>query len=103
MKKILLIAICISTGLHAQYTLELIKDLNPGEPNSDPGWFVEINDVVYFPANDGTNGIELWRTDATAVSYTHLRAHETVLDIVCRLLLEKKKTSTQLPESTTIY
>ena len=26
-----------------------------------------------------------------AVSYTHLRAHETVLDPVCRLLLEKKK------------
>ena len=26
-----------------------------------------------------------------SVSYTHLRAHETVLDIVCRLLLEKKK------------
>ena len=26
-----------------------------------------------------------------AVSYTHLRAHETVLDIVCRLLLENKK------------
>mgnify|MGYP003380260401 CR=1 FL=1 len=27
-----------------------------------------------------------------AVSYTHLRAHETVLDLVCRLLLEKKNT-----------
>ena len=25
------------------------------------------------------------------VSYTHLRAHETVLELVCRLLLEKKK------------
>ena len=25
------------------------------------------------------------------VSYTHLRAHETVLDLVCRLLLVKKK------------
>ena len=25
------------------------------------------------------------------VSYTHLRAHETVIDIGCRLLLEKKK------------
>ena len=25
------------------------------------------------------------------VSYTHLRAHETVLDLVCRLLLENKK------------
>ena len=28
---------------------------------------------------------------AAAVSYTHLRAHETVLELVCRLLLEKKK------------
>ena len=26
------------------------------------------------------------------VSYTHLRAHATVLELVCRLLLEKKKT-----------
>ena len=30
-----------------------------------------------------------------SVSYTHLRAHETVLDLVCRLLLEKKKTMKQ--------
>ena len=29
--------------------------------------------------------------DVYPVSYTHLRAHETVLDLVCRLLLEKKK------------
>ena len=29
--------------------------------------------------------------EVIAVSYTHLRAHETVLDLVCRLLLEKKK------------
>ena len=29
--------------------------------------------------------------EAKPVSYTHLRAHETVLDLVCRLLLEKKK------------
>ncbi|WP_460413978.1 hypothetical protein, partial [Staphylococcus aureus] len=25
-----------------------------------------------------------------AVSYTHLRAHETLSDLVCRLLLEKR-------------
>ena len=31
------------------------------------------------------------RIEDLAVSYTHLRAHETVLDLVCRLLLEKKK------------
>ena len=34
--------------------------------------------------------------DHASVSYTHLRAHETVLDLVCRLLLEKKKTSRAL-------
>src|SRR5660397_252981 len=31
------------------------------------------------------------RRAADAVSYTHLRAHETKANIVCRLLLEKKK------------
>ena len=30
-------------------------------------------------------------TCAISVSYTHLRAHETVLDLVCRLLLETNK------------
>ena len=34
-----------------------------------------------------------------AVSYTHLRAHETVLDLVCRLLLEKKKNNNQISVS----
>ena len=35
------------------------------------------------------NGRKSWVTSGP-VSYTHLRAHETVLDLVCRLLLEKK-------------
>ena len=35
------------------------------------------------------------RHDLIPVSYTHLRAHETVLDLVCRLLLEKKKHNIQ--------
>ena len=33
----------------------------------------------------------VYRKGLPPVSYTHLRAHETVLDLVCRLLLEKKK------------
>src|SRR5450756_3198810 len=38
------------------------------------------------------NGMFGARQDAgnTPVSYTHLRAHETRHDLVCRLLLEKK-------------
>ena len=31
------------------------------------------------------------RISVSAVSYTHLRAHETLMNLVCRLLLEKKK------------
>ena len=36
-------------------------------------------------------GLRLIDVPVYPVSYTHLRAHETVLDLVCRLLLEKKK------------
>ena len=46
------------------------------------------------PPNDLKRIVELAtnaKIEFEAVSYTHLRAHETVLDLVCRLLLEKKK------------
>ena len=37
--------------------------------------------------------------DTMSVSYTHLRAHETVLDLVCRLLLDKKTRTLNLSPS----
>ena len=37
----------------------------------------------------------LGNTIIEAVSYTHLRAHETGRNLVCRLLLEKKKKQTK--------
>ena len=50
--------------------------------------------AVTFPpvgAAPKTQHVECESLSPGPVSYTHLRAHETVLDIVCRLLLEKKK------------
>ena len=39
-----------------------------------------------------------------SVSYTHLRAHETLMNLVCRLLLEKKKLQSKLtPKSCLLY
>ena len=35
--------------------------------------------------------VEKHAHDYVSVSYTHLRAHETKANLVCRLLLEKKK------------
>ena len=43
-------------------------------------------------ANDwDQRGLSMTLTGPVPVSYTHLRAHETRHDLVCRLLLEKKK------------
>ena len=64
------------TGLQIQYTIKV-----------DFNGFVKIVDAL----------------GGVPVSYTHLRAHETVLDLVCRLLLEKKNTEhneTPLNDST---
>ena len=41
-----------------------------------------------------THGVEIDIHGLKPVSYTHLRAHETVLDLVCRLLLEKTNCKT---------
>src|SRR5678815_3015130 len=50
-------------------------------------WGVHKDNEDQVRANADSN----WRLDSDAVSYTHLRAHETPEHLVCRLLLEKKK------------
>ena len=47
------------------------------------------------------NGAGAARRGVAPVSYTHLRAHETVLDLVCRLLLEKKNPEPPRPNKIT--
>lgn len=54
----------------------IIKDINPGISSSNPqgynlgnGFYIasfnEFNGKLYFRANDGANGVELWTTDGT--------------------------------------
>ena len=54
------------------------------EEESDDGWSESDGEL-----DSGTPDIDVDRDDE-AVSYTHLRAHETPEHLVCRLLLEKK-------------
>ena len=42
-----------------------IREIRPGSNGSNPGSFVHYNGWVYFAADDGVNGRELWRTDGT--------------------------------------
>src|SRR5665811_1132637 len=87
--------------------------MNParvGSPFSAPGFWEAVAPAAgcWAPAPAGAatanrasaassaNEVAIARTEDSgfsriAVTYTHLRAHETVLDLVCRLLLEKKK------------
>ena len=46
-----------------------------------------IDEILWIWQKKSNNVHDL--SSHISVSYTHLRAHETVLDLVCRLLLEK--------------
>ncbi len=45
---------------------QLVKEINPGNASSVPEMFVQFDQTVYFRANDGKHGVELWRTDGTS-------------------------------------
>jgi len=56
----------------------------------DAGAAVVIDDFRNFDSFLNSVTQSLASSPLKAVSYTHLRAHETSLHLVCRLLLEKK-------------
>jgi ELWxxDGT repeat protein len=39
---------------------------NSGADSSDPRFLVNVNGTLFFAANDGQNGVELWRSDGTS-------------------------------------
>ena len=44
----------------------LVKDINPGNNDSNPSNLTNVDGILYFSANDGVNGGELWKSDGTA-------------------------------------
>ena len=76
--------------------------ISKGFLNKDLKGFFNLNLAYKFDETPLTNYLVHF---SKSVSYTHLRAHETVLDLVCRLLLEKKKIKNHLSTyaSHTIY
>ena len=51
----------------------LVKDINTVSTHSSPRFFTEFNGKVYFSANDGINGTELWVTNGTAEGTTMVK------------------------------
>jgi ELWxxDGT repeat protein len=43
----------------------MVKDIVPGTNGSDPLNLIAFNGQLFFTANDGVNGVELWKSDGT--------------------------------------
>src|SRR5659263_56051 len=76
----------ISTSIHAPYFSNA-----PNYPHDLVVDTANLNDTQERLINESIEIAEELGSGVVAVSYTHLRAHETRHDLVCRLLLEKKK------------
>ena len=50
-------------GAQPALTASNVGDLRPGTTGSDPEELTNIEGVLYFSADDGTNGRELWKSD----------------------------------------
>lgn len=59
----------LSSSLLFAQTPTLTKDIYPGSQSSllykDPEYYLNADGILYFPARNGVNGTELWRSDGT--------------------------------------
>lgn len=44
----------------------MVKDIYPGATGSSPAWLTNVSGTLYFSADDGIHGNELWKSDGTA-------------------------------------
>ncbi|CAI8288952.1 MAG: Uncharacterised protein [Euryarchaeota archaeon UBA443] len=44
----------------------MVKDIQSGSNSGSPSELTAVGNTLYFSANDGTNGDELWKSDGTA-------------------------------------
>ena len=58
----ILVAVPMSVEAQPPY---LVKDINPSGASS-PSQLTAVGAAIYFRANDGVHGVELWRSDGTA-------------------------------------
>lgn len=52
--------------IEAASPTSMVKDINPGADGSAAGTLLEMDGKLYFGANDGVHGYELWVSDGTA-------------------------------------
>ena len=51
--------------LLAQVTATVVKEIRPGVFGGEPRFVTVVNNIMFFSANNGVNGRELWKSDGT--------------------------------------
>ena len=59
----MVILIFVVDGANAQ--VALVKDINNGPDSSSPSGLVVVDNTLFFAADDGTHGTELWMSNGT--------------------------------------
>eukprot|EP00658_Telonema_sp_P-2_P048025 TRINITY_DN36550_c0_g1_i2.p2 TRINITY_DN36550_c0_g1~~TRINITY_DN36550_c0_g1_i2.p2 ORF type:complete len:113 (-),score=24.28 TRINITY_DN36550_c0_g1_i2:49-387(-) len=78
---VVVVVVMVESDTTSAWEVVVVEEDSGGERNS-----ANLSDK-----SKSTAATEGGVVDVVAVSYTHLRAHETPEHLVCRLLLEKKK------------
>jgi hypothetical protein len=63
---VILLVLSNRLALQAAQPASQVRDINP-TGNASPYELTNINGILYFVANDGVHGNELWRSDGTAM------------------------------------
>jgi ELWxxDGT repeat protein len=61
-------------------TPQMVLDINSTTPGSNPSQLVAVGSTTYFVADDGVNGMELWKSDGTTAGTVMLRGFEGTID-----------------------
>ena len=48
----------------------MVDDINPGTAGSGPDYLTNVGGTLFFNANDGTSGTELWKSDGSTAGTT---------------------------------
>jgi uncharacterized delta-60 repeat protein len=59
---------CVATFTSLRFVARLVAEIRPGTTGSAPVDMKVFNGALYFRANDGINGDELWRLDANTTT-----------------------------------